>query len=58
VSGDLRLVPGGEAIKALEADYKQKADDSILLNDAETFADLIKCCADLEKRANTKAQST
>jgi hypothetical protein len=52
VSGDLQLVPGVEALKVLEADYKQMADDGILLDDAEPFTDLIKRCTDLEKRAN------
>jgi len=54
VSGDLQLVPGAEALKTLEADYKKMADDGILLDDAEPFADLIERCADLEKRANAK----
>jgi hypothetical protein len=32
------------------------ADDEILfLDDAEPFADLMKCCADLERRANRDA---
>ena len=54
VSGDLQLVPDAKALKTLEADYKKMADDGILLDDAEPFADLIKRCADLEKRANAK----
>jgi hypothetical protein len=55
VSGALQLVPDAEALKALEADYKKMADDGILLDDAEPFADLIRRCADLEKRANGKS---
>jgi hypothetical protein len=54
VSGALQLVPDAETLKLLEADYKKMADDGILLEDAEPFADLIKCCADLERRANAK----
>jgi hypothetical protein len=54
VSSDLQLVPDAEALKSLEADYKKMADDGILLDDAEPFADLIQRCADLEKRANAK----
>jgi hypothetical protein len=54
VSGALQLVPDAEALKALEADYKKMADDGILLGDAEPFADLMKRCADLERRANAK----
>jgi hypothetical protein len=56
VSGDLQLIPGAEAQKVLEADYKKMADDGILLDDAEPFADLIKRCADLERRANAKGK--
>jgi hypothetical protein len=54
VSGGLQLVPDAEALKSLEADYKKMADDGILLDDAEPFADLIERCADLVKRANGK----
>jgi hypothetical protein len=56
VSGALQLVPDAEALKALGADYKKMADDGILLDDAEPFADLIKRCADLEKRANARGK--
>jgi hypothetical protein len=56
VSGALQLVPGAEALQALEADYKKMADDGILLEDAEPFSDLIKRCADLERRANAEAK--
>ncbi len=56
VSGALQLVPDAEALKALEADYKKMADDGILLDDAEPFADLIKRCPDLEKQANAKGK--
>jgi hypothetical protein len=54
VAGKLTLVPKGEALKRLEADYKKMADDGILLDDAEPFADLLECCAELEKRANAQ----
>ncbi len=56
VSGALQVVPDAEALKALEADYKKMADDGILLEDAEIFSDLMKRCADLELRANSKAK--
>jgi Nucleotidyl transferase AbiEii toxin, Type IV TA system len=58
VSGALQLVPDAEALKTLEADYKIMADDGILLGDAEPFTDLMKRCADLERRANAKAKET
>jgi hypothetical protein len=51
-SGALQLVPDAETMKALEADYKKMADDGILLDDAEPFDELMKRCADLERRAN------
>ena len=54
ISGDLQLVPGPEARKALEADYKKMADDGVLLDDAESFTDLMDRCTDLERRANAK----
>jgi hypothetical protein len=52
VSGALQLIPDAEALKALEADYQKMADDGILLDDAEAFAELIARCAGLEQRAN------
>lgn len=58
VSGGLQLVPDAEALKTLEADYQKMADDGILLDDAEPFADLIKRCADLERRANADEEGT
>jgi hypothetical protein len=58
VSGALQLVPDAETLKALEADYQKMADDGILLDDAEPFADLIKRCADLERRANAKGRQS
>jgi Nucleotidyl transferase AbiEii toxin, Type IV TA system len=55
VSGDLQLVPDAVSLKTLESDYKKMADDGILLGNAEPFTDLMKRCADLQRRANTKA---
>ena len=54
LSGNLKLVPDGEALEALEADYKKMADEGILLDDAEPFSKLIECCADIEQRANSR----
>jgi hypothetical protein len=56
VSGSLQLVPEAETLQTLEADYKKMADDGILLDDAEPFDDLMKRCADLERRANAKGK--
>jgi hypothetical protein len=58
VSGGLQLVPDAEMLTALEADYKKMTDDGILLGDAEPFSELMKRCAELEKRANAKGQGT
>lgn len=58
VSGDLQLVPGLEPRKVLEADYKKMADDGILLDDAESFSDLMERCADLQRRANGRRIKT
>jgi hypothetical protein len=52
VNGNLWLVPDAETLKALEADYRKMAEDGILLDDAEPFEELIKRCAELERRAN------
>jgi hypothetical protein len=54
VSGGLKLVPQGEALERLEADYEKMAEDGILLDDAEPFSALIERCAALEKRANKR----
>jgi hypothetical protein len=56
VSSALQLVPDADALKALEADYRKMADDGILLDDAEPFSDLIKRCAEIEQRANARAE--
>lgn len=54
VSGGLKLVPEGETLRRLEADYQKMAEDGILLDDAEPFSALIERCAELEKRANAR----
>ena len=52
VSGGLRLVPEGKALKALEDDYARMVEDGLLLEDAEPFEALIARCADIARRAN------
>jgi hypothetical protein len=52
VSGGLRLVPAGDALKALEEDYARMVEDGLLLEDAESFEALMARCADIEARAN------
>ena len=52
VSGGLRLVPAGDALKALEDDYASMVEDGLLLEDAEPFETLMARCADIAERAN------
>lgn len=52
VNGDLRLVPAGDGLKALEEDYARMVDDGLLLEDAEPFDALMARCADIAERAN------
>jgi hypothetical protein len=54
VNGGLRLVPAGEALRALEEDYARMVDDGLLLEDAEPFQALMARCADIMTRANHK----
>ena len=52
VNGGLQLVPGGDASKALEEDYRRMVEDGLLLEDAEPFEALMVRCADIAARAN------
>jgi len=54
VSGKLQLVPDEEMRKELEADYQKMVDAGLLFGDVVPFSDLMKRCADLQKRANEK----
>jgi hypothetical protein len=54
VSGRLRLVPAGDALTALAADYVRMAEDGLLLEDAEAFEVLMARCADIATRANRR----
>lgn len=54
VSGGLHLVPDGEALAALEADYQKMVDDNVLLDDAEPFSEVIERCRAIESQANVK----
>ena len=50
--GALKLVPEGQTRAVLEQDYKHMVDDGLLLDQPEAFDDLMRRCADIEKRAN------
>lgn len=52
VNGGLRLVPDGDALKALEDDYLRMVEDGLLLEEAEPFEALMARCADIAARAN------
>jgi hypothetical protein len=54
VSGDLQLVPDGEARYVLSEDYARMVDGGILPADAEEFDELMDRCADIQERANAR----
>lgn len=56
VTGGLRLVPVGNALKSLEADYARMVEDGLLLGDAEPFGALIAKCADITIQTNNAAK--
>jgi hypothetical protein len=56
VNGGLRLVPTGEALKALADDYIRMVEDGLLFEDAEPFETLIARCADIAARAKQAAE--
>jgi hypothetical protein len=55
VTGQLLLVPSGEARAALASDYEHMVEDGLLLEDAESFEVLIERCKDIAERANRAA---
>jgi hypothetical protein len=55
VSGNLVLTPVGEGRAALEEDYSRMVADGLLLDDAETFEELLERCAAICGKANTAA---
>ena len=55
VTGQLTLVPVGEAREILSADYKKMLGDGLLPDAAETFAEILARCAEIETRANARS---
>lgn len=55
VSGNLQLVPAGDAHAALAEDYARMQDDGMLLGENESFDELMERCAAIETRANRLA---
>jgi len=58
VSGHLRLVPEGNAMAALAADYAAMVEDQLMLGDAPGFDALMQACAQAEVLANQAARAT
>ena len=52
INGGLKLVPTGDAAKALKEDYARMVEDGLLFDDAEPFETLMARCADIQARAN------
>ncbi len=52
LSGGLRLIPSGEARQTLADDYARMAEGGILLDDTESFDQLMEQCADIEEKVN------
>ena len=56
VSGGLKLVPLGEALKNLATDYAEMIEDGLLLDEAESFDHLLTKCRVLQDKANRANQ--
>ncbi len=52
IGGKLQLVPTGEARSSLEADYQYMVENGFLLDNPETFDEIIDRCAEIERRIN------
>jgi hypothetical protein len=52
VDGGLRLTPSGEGKAALEQDYARMLEDGLLLDEAETFDELLARCEKIQDQAN------
>lgn len=51
VTGQLRLVPDGDALMGLREDYAKMMGDGYLPEEAETFQELLEHCRDIEMKA-------
>jgi hypothetical protein len=52
INGGLILVPAGDALEALELDYRKMIESGLFFHDPETFKWVIERCADIQQRAN------
>jgi hypothetical protein len=57
INGSLVLVPTGEVLKMLEADYAKMIEGGLFLRDPEPFGRVLECCTDVQKRANTTGRA-
>ena len=55
ISGSLCLIPSGDARTALASDYERMLASGMLLDEGESFEQLLEKCADLELRTNNSA---
>jgi AAA domain len=56
-SGCLRIVPTGEARKALASDYAAMLADEVMLGEALPFDRLMQACAEVETKINKAGAS-
>lgn len=52
IHGGLVLVPTGDILERLHADYAKMVESRLFLRDAESFAEVIARCTDVQARAN------
>jgi hypothetical protein len=52
VTGNLKIVPQGDARRALASDYANMLADQVMVGKALAFDDLMLACLDIENRAN------
>ena len=52
IDGHLQIVPGGEARKALAADYAAMVADEVMVGDALSFDHLMQACSEVQAKVN------
>ena len=55
VTGHLKIVPEGEALEALAADYANMLADAVMVGEALPFDQLMQACGDVETQVNEAA---
>jgi hypothetical protein len=56
VGGRLQLTPSGAGRAELEQDYARMLEDGLLLDEAETFDELLSRCAKIQDKANASGR--